>query len=131
MGSKDSETLNQVALPVVPYDTCKWRDYWWFQGYSGGPLVCQDTPGGPWEVHGITSFGPFGCIMNKKPSTRSSAYLPWISDVICRDIYNEHTSGCGGPKDLTGEDGTISSLDYPSTYSNNAQCQWNIEVPSS
>ncbi|MEQ2310920.1 hypothetical protein AMECASPLE_014254 [Ameca splendens] len=93
------------------------------QGDTGGPLVCQDTPGGPWEVHAITSFGPIGCIMNKKPSvfTRSSAYLPWISDVIRRDIYNEHTSGCGGPKDLPGEDGTISSLDYPSTYSINAR----------
>ncbi|MEQ2274340.1 hypothetical protein XENORESO_018880 [Xenotaenia resolanae] len=132
-----------MALPVVPYDTCKRMDYWWFQvktsmiccgytlpdelqsvcqGDTGGPLVCQDTPGGPWEVHGITSFGPIGCIMNKKPSvfTRSSAYLPWISDVICRDIYNEHTLGCGGPKDLPGEDGTISSLDYPRTYSINA-----------
>ncbi|MEQ2179752.1 hypothetical protein GOODEAATRI_028391, partial [Goodea atripinnis] len=28
---KASETLNQVALPVVPYDTCKRMDYWWFQ----------------------------------------------------------------------------------------------------
>uniref|UniRef100_A0AAR2KWG7 Peptidase S1 domain-containing protein n=1 Tax=Pygocentrus nattereri TaxID=42514 RepID=A0AAR2KWG7_PYGNA len=92
---KASETLNQVALPVVPYDTCKRMDYWWFQvkssmicagynlpdelksvcqGDSGGPLVCQDGPTGPWEVHGITSFGPIGCIMNKKPSvfTRTS-----------------------------------------------------------
>ncbi|KAK5608460.1 hypothetical protein CRENBAI_025009 [Crenichthys baileyi] len=109
---KASETLNQVALPVVPYDTCKRMDYSWFQvktsmiccrytqpdelqsvcqGDSGGPLVCQDTPGGPWEVH---------------------------------------ASGCGGLKDLTGDDGTISSLDYPSTYSNNPRCQWNIEVPA-
>ncbi|MEQ2205408.1 hypothetical protein XENOCAPTIV_027278 [Xenoophorus captivus] len=97
---------------------------------TSGPLVCQDTPGGPWEVHAITSFGPIGCIMNKKPSvfTRSSAYLPWISDVIRRDIYNEHN--CGGPMDLPGEDGTISSLDYPSMYSINARCQWNIEVPA-
>lgn len=28
---KVAETLNQVALPVVPYDTCKRMDYWWFQ----------------------------------------------------------------------------------------------------
>ncbi|KAM4595755.1 ovochymase-2 [Fundulus diaphanus] len=153
MNAKASDTLNQVALPVVPFDTCKRMDYWWFQvkasmiccgytlpdelksvcqGDSGGPLVCQDTPGGPWEVHGITSFGPIGCIMNKKPSvfTRASAYLPWISNVIRRDIYNEHTSGCGGPKDLSGERGTTSSMSYPGTYSNNARCQWNIEVPA-
>lgn len=31
LNAKPSETLNQVALPVVPYDTCKRMDYWWFQ----------------------------------------------------------------------------------------------------
>lgn len=64
------------------------------QGDSGGPLVCQDTLGAPWEVHGITSFGPVGCIMNKKPSvfTRLSAYLPWIENVIRKEMYNEHST---------------------------------------
>ena len=64
-----------------------------WQGDSGGPLVCQDAPGSPWEVHGITSFGPIGCIMNKKPSvfTRSSAYIPWITNVLRRDIYDQHS----------------------------------------
>uniref|UniRef100_A0A3B4YSD3 Zgc:154142 n=1 Tax=Seriola lalandi dorsalis TaxID=1841481 RepID=A0A3B4YSD3_SERLL len=152
LNAKVAEALNQVALPVVPYDTCKRMDYWWFQvktsmiccgytlpdelksvcqGDSGGPLVCQDTSSGPWEVHGITSFGPIGCIMNKKPSvfTRSSAYLPWIRNVVRRDIYDEHTSGCGGAKDLTGTGGTVSSMGYPASYSNKARCQWNIRVP--
>ncbi|KAM9792333.1 cubilin [Neosynchiropus ocellatus] len=152
LNAKVAEALNQVALPVVPFDTCKRMDYWWFQvktsmiccgytlpdelksvcqGDSGGPLVCQDTPTSPWEVHGITSFGPIGCIMNKKPSvfTRSSAYLPWIRNVIRRDIYNEKTSGCGGPKDLTGTEGTLSTMGYPGSYSNKARCQWNIQVP--
>lgn len=64
------------------------------QGDSGGPLVCQDTVGGPWEVHGITSFGVVGCIMNKKPSvfTRLSAYLPWIENVIRKEMYNEQST---------------------------------------
>ncbi|KAM9314851.1 LOW QUALITY PROTEIN: ovochymase-2 [Pholidichthys leucotaenia] len=115
LSAEAAEALNQVALPVVHYDTCKRMDYWWFQvktsmiccgytppdelkavlsGKNRGPLVCQDTPGGPWEVHGITSFGPIGCIMNKKPSmfTRSSAYISWITNVMRRDIYNEHTT---------------------------------------
>ncbi|KAM9770435.1 ovochymase-2 [Menidia menidia] len=153
LNAKASEALNQVALPVVPYNTCKRMDYWWFQvkpsmiccgytlpdelksvcqGDSGGPLVCQDTSGGPWEVHGITSFGPIGCIMNKKPSvfTRSSAYLPWIENVIRRDVYIEHTSGCGGPKELTGTGGTITSMGHPGSYSNKAHCQWHIHVPA-
>ncbi|XP_053711283.1 tolloid-like protein 1 [Synchiropus splendidus] len=152
LNAKVAEALNQVALPVVPFDTCKRMDYWWFQvktsmiccgytlpdelksvcqGDSGGPLVCQDTPTSPWEVHGITSFGPIGCIMNKKPSvfTRSSAYLPWIRNIIRRDIYNEKTSGCGGPKDVTGTEGTLSSMGYPGSYSNKARCQWHIRVP--
>lgn len=28
MNFKPAEALNQVALPVVPYDTCKRTDYW-------------------------------------------------------------------------------------------------------
>uniref|UniRef100_A0A8C5G6K9 Ovochymase-2-like n=1 Tax=Gouania willdenowi TaxID=441366 RepID=A0A8C5G6K9_GOUWI len=152
LNAKPSEALNQVALPVVPYNTCKRVDYWSFmvkpsmiccgynfpdelqsvcQGDSGGPLVCQDTPDSPWEVHGITSFVPIGCIMNKKPSvfTRTSAYLPWITNVIRRNIYKEHTSGCGGLKELSGTGGTVSSMGYPGSYSNNARCLWNIQVP--
>lgn len=31
MNAKVAEALNQVALPVVPFDTCKRMDYWWFQ----------------------------------------------------------------------------------------------------
>ncbi|XP_073670702.1 ovochymase-2 [Paramisgurnus dabryanus] len=150
---KVAEALNQVALPVVPYDTCKRMDYWWFQvkpsmiccgytlpdelksvcqGDSGGPLVCQDSPSSPWEVHGITSFGPIGCIMDKKPSvfTRSSAYLDWIENIIRKDIYNHISSGCGGLKDLIGVEGTLSSMNYPDSYSNGASCQWNIRVPA-
>lgn len=38
-------------------------------------------------------------------------------------------SGCGGPKDLNGTEGTVSSMGFPSSYSNNAKCQWNIQVP--
>ncbi|KAK7930543.1 hypothetical protein WMY93_006938 [Mugilogobius chulae] len=152
LNAKPSEALNQVALPVVPYDTCKRMDYWWFQvktsmiccgytlpdelksvcqGDSGGPLVCQDTPGGVWEVHGITSFGPIGCIMDKKPSvfTRTSAYLPWLENVMRRDVYNEHISGCGGAKDVSGTEGLLSSMGFPGSYSNKADCQWNIRVP--
>ncbi|XP_030644095.1 ovochymase-2 [Chanos chanos] len=152
MAPKAAEALNQVALPVVPYDTCKRMDYWWFQvktsmiccgytlpdelksvcqGDSGGPLVCQDSPTAPWEVHGITSFGPVGCIMDKKPSvfTRSSAYLSWIENIIRKDIYDLTTSGCGGPKDVSGTEGTLSTMGFPQSYSNSALCQWNIRVP--
>lgn len=151
LNPKAAEALNQVALPVVEYDTCKRMDYWWFQikpsmiccgyalpdelksvcqGDSGGPLVCQDQMGRPWEVHGITSFGPFGCVMNKKPSvfTRSSAYLPWIENVIRKDIYNKHDSGCGSPAVLNGTEGTVSSMDFPRSYSNKAKCYWDINV---
>ncbi|CAL8331735.1 unnamed protein product [Lota lota] len=154
MSPKVAEALNQVALPVMPYATCKRADYWWFQvkssmiccgyilpdelksvcqGDSGGPLVCQDTPISPWEVHGITSFGPIGCIMDKKPSvfTRSSAYIPWIHNVIRKDIYHTHSSGCGGPKVLTGPTGgNLSSMGFPSSYSNQANCQWTITAPA-
>ncbi|KAI4884471.1 hypothetical protein NFI96_001277, partial [Prochilodus magdalenae] len=149
---KAAETLNQVALPVVPYDTCQRMDYWWFQvkpsmicagytlpdelksvcqGDSGGPLVCQDGPTDAWEVHGITSFGPIGCIMDKKPSvfTRASAYLPWIENAMRKDTYERISSGCGGLMEQTGTEGVLSSMNYPQGYENGARCQWNIIVP--
>ncbi|XP_062851362.1 cubilin [Trichomycterus rosablanca] len=150
---KVAETLNQVALPVVPYDTCKRMDYWWFQvkpsmiccgytlpdelksvcqGDSGGPLVCQDGPSAPWEVHGITSFGPIGCIMDKKPSvfTRSSAYMSWIENIVRKDVYEMTTSGCGGLKEQTGTEGVLTSMNHPQSYENGANCNWNIHVPA-
>ncbi|XP_062407656.1 ovochymase [Sardina pilchardus] len=151
--AKPSETLNQVALPVVPYDTCKRMDYWWFQvkpsmiccgytkpdelqsvcqGDSGGPLVCQDSPAAPWEVHGITSFGPIGCIMDKKPSvfTRASAYIPWMENVVRRNIYELNTSGCGGARYLNSTAGTLATMNHPHNYASSAQCQWHIRAPA-
>ncbi|CAJ0949057.1 unnamed protein product [Ranitomeya imitator] len=126
---KAAEGLNQVALPVIPYEVCKTPLYWWFQikesmicagyvypdelksvcqGDSGGPLVCPSTTdSSTWEVHGITSFGPIGCIMDKKP-----------------------TSGCGSAKELTERNGIFTSMRYPSTYSNDADCVWNIVAPA-
>ncbi|XP_031415931.1 ovochymase-2 [Clupea harengus] len=151
--AKPSEALNQVALPVVPYETCKGMDYWWFQvkpsmiccgytkpdelksvcqGDSGGPLVCQDNATTPWEVHGITSFGPIGCIMDKKPSvfTRTSAYIPWMENAIRRNIYELNTSGCGGAKYLNSTRGTMATMNHPDNYDNGAQCQWHIRAPA-
>lgn len=57
------------------------------QGDSGGPFSCMDA--GTWEVHGIVSFGPFGCIRDKKPSvfTRVSAFNDWITDNIKKFLY--------------------------------------------
>ncbi|KAK6494151.1 ovochymase-2 isoform X1 [Huso huso] len=151
---KVAESLNQVALPIVPYETCKRIDYWWFQvktsmicggytrpdelksvcqGDSGGPLVCQSTINNSlWEVHGITSFGPMGCTMDKKPSvfTRTSAYIPWIEQVIKKNIYDLNTSGCGGAKELLGTGGTFSSMRYPLSYRNNGICVWNLRAPA-
>ncbi|XP_073446306.1 ovochymase-2-like [Dendrobates tinctorius] len=151
---KAAEGLNQVALPVIPYEVCKTPLYWWFQikesmicagyvypdelksvcqGDSGGPLVCPSTTdSSTWEVHGITSFGPIGCIMDKKPSvfTRASAHLDWIDSVIKKDIYDTYSSGCGSAKDLSERNGIFTSMRYPSTYSNDADCLWNIVAPA-
>ncbi|XP_053317572.1 ovochymase-2-like [Spea bombifrons] len=153
LSPKAAETLNQVALPVIPYDVCKTPQYWWFQirdsmicagyilpdelksvcqGDSGGPLVCPSiTDNSVWELNGITSFGPIGCIMDKKPSvfTRVSAYLDWIDQTIKKNIYDVNVSGCGGPKDLHDKLGTFTSMSFPSTYKNNATCLWNIVAP--
>ncbi|XP_068136438.1 ovochymase-2-like [Hyperolius riggenbachi] len=154
LAPKAAETLNQVALPVISYEVCKTPAYWWFQikdsmicagyvapdelksvcqGDSGGPLVCPSTTDSTvWEVHGITSFGPIGCIMDKKPSvfTRASAHLDWIDQIMKKDIYDNYSSGCGNAKDLTDRKGTFTSMRFPSTYKNDASCIWNIVAPS-
>ncbi|KAG8593209.1 hypothetical protein GDO81_000765 [Engystomops pustulosus] len=154
LAPKAAEGLNQVALPVISYEVCKTPQYWWFQikdsmicagyvlpdqlksvcqGDSGGPLVCpSSTNSSIWEVHGITSFGPIGCIMDKKPSvfTRSSAHLDWIDLIIKKDLYDTYSSGCGSAKDLSDRKGQFTSMQYPSTYSNNADCIWNIVAPA-
>ncbi|KAM5191524.1 LOW QUALITY PROTEIN: ovochymase-2-like [Mantella aurantiaca] len=151
---KAAVTLNQVVLPVIGYEVCKTPQYWWFQikdsmicagyvlpddlksvcqGDSGGPLVCPSTTNSLiWEVHGITSFGPIGCIMDKKPSvfTRSSAHLDWIDGIIRKDIYDVHSSGCGSPKILDDRKGNFQSMRFPSPYRNEASCLWNIVAPA-
>lgn len=62
------------------------------QGDSGGPFSCMDVDTRTtWEVHGIVSFGPFGCIRDKKPSvfTRVSAFNDWIDDNIKKFLYEK------------------------------------------
>ncbi|KAM4706649.1 ovochymase-2-like [Discoglossus pictus] len=153
MAPKVAEALNQVALPVIPYETCKLPTYWWFQikesmicagyilpdelksvcqGDSGGPLVCPSVANNAiWEVHGITSFGPIGCIMDKKPSvfTRASSHIDWIEHIIRKDLYDVYSSGCGSARYLDGRKGSFSSMRYPATYQNDATCSWHIEAP--
>lgn len=59
-----------------------------FQGDSGGPLLCQHGSD-KWEVHGVVSFGPTGCIVENKPSvfTRTTAYFPWIEKTRIWDYF--------------------------------------------
>ncbi|XP_019619960.1 PREDICTED: CUB and sushi domain-containing protein 1-like [Branchiostoma belcheri] len=40
-------------------------------------------------------------------------------------------SGCGGPSFLRGASGSFESMNYPSAYSNRANCEWNIFVRDS
>ncbi|XP_075318480.1 chymotrypsin-like elastase family member 2A [Odontesthes bonariensis] len=108
---KVAEKLNQAALPVIDFQTCSKPAYWWdtlrpsmicagykspdelksaCQGDSGGPFAC--TPAGTntaWEVHGVVSLGPQGCIRDKKPSvfTRVSAFSDWINSNIKKFMY--------------------------------------------
>uniref|UniRef100_A0A3Q3MQD9 Peptidase S1 domain-containing protein n=1 Tax=Labrus bergylta TaxID=56723 RepID=A0A3Q3MQD9_9LABR len=114
---KVSEKLNQAALPIVDFQTCSKPAYWWDilrpsmicaeknttltstslkeythfdTGDSGGPFACAAAGANPtWEVHGIVSFGPQGCIKDKKPSvfTRVSAFNDWIYDNMKKFIY--------------------------------------------
>uniref|UniRef100_UPI003AAE0E9E chymotrypsin-like elastase family member 2A n=1 Tax=Centroberyx gerrardi TaxID=166262 RepID=UPI003AAE0E9E len=108
---KVSEKLNQAALPIIDFPTCSKPAYWWdtlrpsmicagygspdelksaCQGDSGGPFACSAAgTNTTWEVHGIVSFGPQGCIKDKKPSvfTRVSAFSDWIHHNIKKFIY--------------------------------------------
>ncbi|XP_043543478.1 chymotrypsin-like elastase family member 2A [Chiloscyllium plagiosum] len=96
-----SSTLQQALLQVVDYKTCS-SPSWWSsaitenmvcaggdgvtagcQGDSGGPLNCLDDTG-MWVVHGIVSFGPVSCVMERYPTvfTRVSAYMDWIMQTM-------------------------------------------------
>lgn len=60
------------------------------QGDSGGPFACKAAEASTtWEVHGVVSFGPQGCIRDKKPSvfTRVSAFSDWITSNIKKFIH--------------------------------------------
>uniref|UniRef100_A0A3B3YNG6 Peptidase S1 domain-containing protein n=1 Tax=Poecilia mexicana TaxID=48701 RepID=A0A3B3YNG6_9TELE len=103
-------SLNQAALPVIDFQTCSKPSYWWDTlrpsmiclgrlfipqsagcfGDSGGPFACSVA--GTWEVHGVVSFGPQGCIKDKKPSvfTRVSAFSHWIEDSIRKFMYENN-----------------------------------------
>uniref|UniRef100_A0A3Q0SD46 Peptidase S1 domain-containing protein n=1 Tax=Amphilophus citrinellus TaxID=61819 RepID=A0A3Q0SD46_AMPCI len=111
-----AEKLNQAALPIIDFQTCSKPVYWWdtlrpsmicagydgcqnlmfCHGDSGGPLACATAAGAntAWEVHGIVSFGPQGCIRDKKPSvfTRVSAFSDWIDSNIKKYIYESGKS---------------------------------------
>uniref|UniRef100_H3D0F0 Peptidase S1 domain-containing protein n=1 Tax=Tetraodon nigroviridis TaxID=99883 RepID=H3D0F0_TETNG len=113
---KVAEKLNQAALPIIDFKTCSKPAYWWdtlrpsmicagyespdelksaCQGDSGGPFSCMDAETHTtWEVHGIVSFGPFGCIRDKKPSvfTRVSAFSSWIDGNIKKFLYESGRS---------------------------------------
>ncbi|XP_048452126.1 chymotrypsin-like elastase family member 2A [Rhincodon typus] len=96
-----SPTLQQALLQVVDYKTCS-SPYWWSntvtedmicaggdgvtsgcQGDSGGPLNCQGNDG-VWTVHGVVSFGPVSCVMERYPTvfTRVSAFIDWIMQTM-------------------------------------------------
>ncbi|CAH2301357.1 ovochymase-2-like [Pelobates cultripes] len=154
LAPKAAEALNQVALPVIPYEICKTPQYWWFQmrdtmicagydlpdelksvcqGDSGGPLACQSLQdSSTWEVHGVTSFGVVGCIMDKKPSvfTRTSAYIDWLHQTMKKYLFDNNVSRCGSAKILQDKKGTFTSMRFPLTYTNDASCSWNIIAPA-
>uniref|UniRef100_A0A672YVA3 Peptidase S1 domain-containing protein n=1 Tax=Sphaeramia orbicularis TaxID=375764 RepID=A0A672YVA3_9TELE len=113
---KVAEKLNQAALPIIDFQTCSKPAYWWdtlrpsmicagyespdelksaCQGDSGGPFACKAAgSSSTWEVHGIVSFGPQGCIRDKKPSvfTRVSAFSDWIDHNIKKFMYEKSQS---------------------------------------
>ncbi|XP_059843438.1 chymotrypsin-like elastase family member 2A [Hypanus sabinus] len=89
--------LQEALLQVVGYATCSSPNWWssivnqdmicaggdgmtaGCQGDSGGPLNCMDDTGA-WIVHGIVSFGPSSCLLERHPTvfTRVSAFTNWI-----------------------------------------------------
>ncbi|KAG7250406.1 hypothetical protein CRUP_026288 [Coryphaenoides rupestris] len=47
------------------------------------------------------------------------------TDVGAEDLVD---SGCGGPRELSGESGTFTSWSFPSHYDNGRGCSWQITV---
>ncbi|CAK8680068.1 unnamed protein product [Clavelina lepadiformis] len=149
------ETLYQARVPIVGLEKC--RDLYsslnqatesqicagfvneggvdTCQGDSGGPLIClvgENT----WYQVGITSFG-IGCAQPGYPGvyTRLSYFSQWINEVVTSNgsyvngVYTEEPA-CVEPTNITEQNGTISSPNYPSNYANNLNCTWIIQAPS-
>ncbi|XP_063291273.1 chymotrypsin-like elastase family member 1 [Pelobates fuscus] len=97
-GGPIATILQEAPLLVVDYPTCNSSSSWnnvikpsmlcaggdgirsACSSDSGGPLNCDVN--GVYEVHGVTSFGPFAsCNTYLKPSvfTRVSSYVSWIN----------------------------------------------------
>lgn len=64
------------------------------------------------------------CFLPQKTETHSFNFSPVITLFLpCI------ASGCGGPEVLNGTGGTVSSMGFPGSYSNNAKCHWIIHAP--
>lgn len=51
-----------------------------------------------------------------------------VTSILLCHTFAGPDSGCGGPQQLTGESGTFTSFNYPSSYDNGKSCTWDISV---
>lgn len=86
MNATVAEALNQVALPVVEYDTCKRMDHWWFQVKTS--MICcgymlPDELKSVCQVKFCTK-GRHDEDIHKHQSI--SLYVPLLYVTLCREI---------------------------------------------
>jgi len=96
------------------------------QGDSGGPLVCQE--GGDWVIHGATSWG-YGCAGATYPGVWARVWnqLTWIEETM-NGIFPTPAPAPPGGWYINGngceEAGAcVQSLNHPSSYGNNQECE--------
>ncbi|XP_064624477.1 CUB and sushi domain-containing protein 3-like [Lineus longissimus] len=92
------------------------------------------------EVTSTISIGKYcnGPPTNDVMSQDNDIVVVFKSDGSTTDIgfsiqwtaVEPEVSGCGSRYKLSGTSGSISSMNYPNTYPNNADCSWVITVPA-
>lgn len=109
-GGSISENLQEVAVRIIPHDTCKSATFYQNDvhesqvcagyaeggqdscaGDSGGPLVCKSgTENNNFVLYGLVSWG-YGCARQNKPGvyTRIAYFMPWIQSKIALTTGND------------------------------------------
>jgi trypsin len=101
-----AQTLQSASVRIVPFDECQHTYYPFLvpgehicvEGTSPLRVTCAGDSGGPLMSGdlqvGVLSFGTTTCTDGPSVFTRTSHYMPWLTEALCvmthREMYSAH-----------------------------------------